>query len=242
MGDRLSYAISQYNSDMPIHTIFFDLDGTLYPEQNGLWAAIKGRIDDYLLERMGFPPQEARIIRQGYLDRYGTTLRGLQLEHHIDTQDYLTFVHDLPLEHFIAPDPALEQMLLGIQRPKWIFTNSDNAHAERVLSILGIQNCFQGIIDIHRLDYLCKPDASAYFKALELVGGASTEGCLFIDDSQENLRTARQLGFYTVHINAFQIASIAHASLPSIHELPFRLPELWQREADSWDGGTYQNG
>ena len=66
---------------MHIDLSFFDLDGTLYPESSGLWLAIKQRIDDYLLEKMGFESQEAQQIRQKFLMKYGTTLRGLQLEY-----------------------------------------------------------------------------------------------------------------------------------------------------------------
>ena len=37
-----------YNCAMSFDTIFFDLDATLYPESNGLWPAIREKIDQYM--------------------------------------------------------------------------------------------------------------------------------------------------------------------------------------------------
>jgi FMN phosphatase YigB (HAD superfamily) len=35
-----------------IHTIFFDLDDTIYPNSTGLWQAIRMRIGLYMKERL----------------------------------------------------------------------------------------------------------------------------------------------------------------------------------------------
>ena len=74
----------------------------------------------------------------GYYIHYGTTLRGLQIHYGIQPKEYLNFVHDLPLHQYLQPNPALREMLRSIPKKRWIFTNSDQPHVERVLSILGI--------------------------------------------------------------------------------------------------------
>src|SRR2546421_12883449 len=89
----------------------FDLDDTLYGSQTGLWSAIQQRINLYLTRRMVSPPAEARRRREHYLHTFGTTLNGLRQEFHVDVEDYLTFVHDLPLADYLQPDPALNGML-----------------------------------------------------------------------------------------------------------------------------------
>jgi putative hydrolase of the HAD superfamily len=214
---------------MPITTIFIDLDGTLYPEKSGLWQAIKNRIDLYLQEKMGFPHAEALAIRQRYLDRYGTTLRGLQAEYQVDSQDYLDFVHDLPLENFISPDPALSRLLHEFEQPLWVFTNSDRKHADRVLRILGIENTFQGIIDINRLSFLCKPDPAAYQRALEIVGSLSASEALLVDDSWVNILAASRIGFQTVLVADEPPPEASSPVIATIHQLPqvfARLPDL----------------
>jgi putative hydrolase of the HAD superfamily len=183
---------------MPIETIFFDLDGTLYPEKNGLWSEIKLRIIRYLIERMGFSPAEADLIRKDYLARYGTTLRGLQVEHQVNQDDFLTFVHDIKLENYLQPDPLVRNVLEQIQLPKWIFTNSDRSHANRVLKILDLENLFDGIVDIYALDFFSKPDEKAYLNALRLTQSNGPENSILVDDSVENIRAASKLGFKTV--------------------------------------------
>ena len=97
----------RYNHLVKYTTIFFDLDDTLYPASTGLWYAIKERMNIYMRDRMGFDPAEIPHVREKYFLQYGTTLRGLQANHDIDVQDFLAFVHDLPLEDYIQPNPDL---------------------------------------------------------------------------------------------------------------------------------------
>ena len=33
-------------------------------------------------------------------------MRGLQVTHHLDEKDYLAFVHDVPVEERLQPDPG----------------------------------------------------------------------------------------------------------------------------------------
>jgi pyrimidine 5'-nucleotidase len=81
---------------MGITTIFFDLDETLYPSSCGVWNLIRGRINSYLQERMGFSAEEIESLREGYFREYGTTLRGLQANHQVDMTITSAYVHDVP--------------------------------------------------------------------------------------------------------------------------------------------------
>ena len=121
---------------MKYTTIFFDLDDTLYPASTGLWHAIKERMNIYMRDRMGFDPAEIPHVREKYFLQYGTTLRGLQANHDIDVQDFLAFVHDLPLSDYIQPNPALCELIAALGTRNLIFTNADAAHARRVLKAL----------------------------------------------------------------------------------------------------------
>jgi putative hydrolase of the HAD superfamily len=80
-------------------TLFIDLDGTLYSNSTGLWDAIRVRMTQYMLERLNLPKENVSNLRRQYFERYGTTLRGLQIHHGVDANDYLAFVHNLPLEN-----------------------------------------------------------------------------------------------------------------------------------------------
>jgi putative hydrolase of the HAD superfamily len=177
--------------------VLFDLDNTLYPPESGLWQAIGKRIELYLTDRMHLPLAEATALRGRYFKTFGTTLNGLRVEYAIDPLEYLDFVHDLPLAHYLTPLPALDAMLERLPQTKAIFTNADALHARRVLAQLGIDRHFTQIIDILTLEFLSKPDPRAYQRALALLSAAPAE-CLFVEDTPQNLPPAHDLGMRTV--------------------------------------------
>ncbi|RPH55945.1 MAG: pyrimidine 5'-nucleotidase, partial [Chloroflexi bacterium] len=142
---------------MIISTLFFDLDDTLYPPSSGLWLQIRDRIGRYMLERVGIPADRVRILQRQYFEQYGTTLRGLEANHNIDVADFLAFVHDVPLRDYIQPDPQLRAVLQAIPAKKFIFTNADTKHAERVLRVLELEDCFDGCVDVVAISPYCKP-------------------------------------------------------------------------------------
>jgi putative hydrolase of the HAD superfamily len=212
---------------MRFTTIYFDLDATLYPESNGLWPAIRSRIDQFMHHRVGIPENDIPQLRRNYYDQYGTTLRGLQANYNIDPNEYLEYVHDLPLEKYLQPDPSLRSLLQSIPIPRWIFTNSDSKHVQRVLEILRIEDCFHGVIDVWALDPHCKPQVEAYNKALILSNETNPKTCAFLDDSIRNLIPARDLGFFTVLVGNEELHPSADRSLKDIKELRGKIPELW---------------
>lgn len=180
--------------------LILDLDDTLYPRHSGLMDLISERIGRYMVERLGFPPEEAEALRQRYYAQYGTTLRGLMEEYGIDPEDYLAYVHDVPLEEYLQPDPALDRMLGRIPLTKVIFTNASEEHARRVIERLGVAHHFPIILDVRRLGYLNKPDPEAYRRILQHLGAQGPE-CIFVDDSPRNLRPARALGMITILVD-----------------------------------------
>jgi pyrimidine 5'-nucleotidase len=211
---------------MDFEIMFFDLDSTLYTESSGLWKAIGERIDLFMAQRMGWPPEEIPSIRHNLFMKHGTTLKGLQLHHGVDPVEYLDFVHDIPLGNFLSPDPVLGSILKMIPIKKWIFTNADQPHADRILNILGIQDFFDGIIDVWKMDPFVKPMEGAYQFALNYTGTADARKCIFLDDSPRNLEAAGALGFFTVLVGEDGIPHTADRSLKTIHQLPALFPEF----------------
>jgi len=212
---------------MLIKTIFFDLDDTLYPRQSGVWQAMRMRIGRYMHEVVGIPEEQVAEVRDGYLSRFGTTLRGLQHEFSIDADDYLRFVHDVPIEAMVIPNLALAAMLGQLPQSKFIFTNSVSFHAERVLAALGIRQCFEGIIDVQAMQFHSKPDPLAYQTAYHQAGVVPSEA-LFVDDMPANLRPARQLGSHTVLVAPAeeQAPDAAHVYIQQAEQLLEAVPAL----------------
>ncbi len=206
---------------MAIKYILFDLDDTLYATSAGLMQEISQRMNEYLITRIGIDPNDVARVRLDYWERYGTTLRGLYIEWHIDAQEFLDYVHDIPIAQFIEPDPELDEMLARLPARKFIFTNAPENHARRVLSALGIERHFERIFDINFIHYESKPTASAYERVLEALG-AQGEECLMIDDSARNLAPARALGMRTVWLDGKGVEE-AHEAAETIFKGIYEL-------------------
>lgn len=183
---------------MKFAAVFFDLDDTLYPALTGLWLAIKERMNVYMRDRMGFDPAEIPTVREKYFREYGTTLRGLQANHQINVDDFLAFVHDLPLRDYLTPDPTLRPVIASIPTRKWIFTNADASHARRVLAALELDGLFDGIVDVNAVAPYCKPMPESFRIAMESAGETDPARCVMIDDLPRTTRAAREFGMYGI--------------------------------------------
>jgi putative hydrolase of the HAD superfamily len=175
----------------------FDLDETLYPSRAGVMDEIRRLMIRYLMERLGVSREEAEALRRHYFSTHGTTMRGLQINHHIDPDEYLAYVHNIALDRFLAANPRLDEVLGGLTQSKIVFTNASRQHAERVLDILGIRRHFQQIVDVRDADYICKPEPLAYQAICDRIG-ARPEECLLVEDNVRNLEPAKALGMVTV--------------------------------------------
>jgi putative hydrolase of the HAD superfamily len=203
-----------------ITTYYIDLDGTVYDKNNGMLEEMTTRIDRYIHEVLGMPEDQAAALSEKYYRQYGSSLRGLQLHHKIDGEDFLAYIHDIDLDKYLSPDPELRQMLENIPQPKWILTNSDRNHSRRVLNALGLDDIFEGILDVWAMGYIPKPDVRVYQRALAPTGNPHPSGTIFIDDTLKNLKPARQMGIKTVWIDSFNPHPYANLSIPQLHTLP----------------------
>jgi putative hydrolase of the HAD superfamily len=183
---------------MRFTTIFFDLDDTLYPSSSGLWPAIKERMNSYMGERLHIPSDEIPRLREKYFREYGTTLRGLQTKHSLDVQDFLAYVHDLPLKDYLQPNPIQQKVLASLPTRNLVFTNADVPHARRVLRQLQIEEYFAGIVDVNRIDPYCKPSYEAFKVALNVAGEGDPSKCVMIDDMPRTTHAAKELGLYAI--------------------------------------------
>jgi putative hydrolase of the HAD superfamily len=211
---------------MPINNIFLDLDGTLYPHNNGIWELIAARMERYMHEVIGIPLAEVPTTRQSYFLEYGTTLRGLMNNHHIDPEHFLAYVHDVPVEDYLKPDEPLRQILKAIPQPKWILTNSDKPHAVRVLDALNLRDQFEDILDITVMQYENKPNPGVFHKALVYAGNARADHSLFVDDIPHNVAQAKALGWLTVLVGDKPNSGSADFLIPDIYALGQALEKI----------------
>ncbi len=180
--------------------IIFDLDDTLYPGSNGLMGEIGLRIQTWLCDHLGLTWEGAVALRHDYYVRYGTTLGGLLAEHQIDARDYLAFVHDVPVEAYLGPNPALDAMLAAIPLRKAIYTNATAEYSRRVLQALEVLGHFERIIGIEEVGLRNKPYLDSCERMLALLGARGPQ-CILVEDSARNLHPAKVLGLTTVLVS-----------------------------------------
>ena len=177
--------------------LIFDLDNTLYPAEKQLFNLIDVRINRYMTEIVGIPAPEVDALRRDYWRLYGVTLQGLIRHHAVDPEDYLLYVHDIDVTSRLVPDIALREVLTRLPQRKAVFTNGSTCHAAQVLSALGIEDMFEKVYDIRVAAYQPKPYPEPYHAVLEELDTVA-ERCIMIEDSRDNLQTAKRLGMGTI--------------------------------------------
>ena len=182
-----------------VESWIFDLDNCLYPASCNLFELIDQRMGAFIQGLLGVDAAEARLIQKRHFRTHGTTLAGLMAEHGVAPREFLDFVHDIDLARLTA-DPALVAAMDRLPGRKFVFTNGDEAYAGRVLERLGLANAFDGLHDIHAMDYLPKPHPDAYAALCER-HGIDPGRALFAEDMVRNLVPAKALGMITVWVD-----------------------------------------
>lgn len=166
-------------------------------------------IDKYFVENLKIPHEEAVALHQKYYKSYGLAIDGL-VRHHpdLDPLDFNSKVDDaLPLEDFLKPDKATQDLLADLDTSKikpWLFTNAYKNHARRVIRLIDVEKFFEGLT---YCDYaapngriVAKPTEEMCRKAMTEAGVTDVKDCYFVDDSYINVKGAAALGWSAVHI------------------------------------------
>jgi len=176
----------------------FDLDNTLYPASANLFAQIDVRMKTFIARALNMTVDDAFVLQKQYFYKHGTTLRGLMLDHAIDPNTFLDYVHDID-HSVLAADPKLDAALTALPGRKFIYTNGSVYHARSVMERLGVAHHFAGIYDIHASNYIPKPDPSPYVEMVTKHGIEPKRAVMF-EDSHRNLKPAADMGMTTVWV------------------------------------------
>ncbi|MEM8552185.1 MAG: pyrimidine 5'-nucleotidase [Pseudomonadota bacterium] len=181
-----------------VHTWIFDLDNTLYPSHTDLFAQVDEKMGDYVAKLLDLEREAAGKLQKDYYRRYGTTLRGLMVEHGIKPDGFLEFVHDIDHSR-IVEDPHLADAIKALPGRRFIMTNGTTDHAARVIERLGITDHFEDIFDIVAADLIPKPAEEAYARFWGKHGIEANRAAMF-EDLSRNLVVPSQHGMRTVLI------------------------------------------
>jgi putative hydrolase of the HAD superfamily len=182
-----------------VHDWIFDLDNCLYPASAGLFDLIDERMGAYIQRLLDCDPREARRVQKAHFHEHGTTLAGLMKEHEVDPHDFLTDVHDVPLER-VQCDERLARLLPRLPGRRFVFTNGDAPYARRVLDRIGIAGHFDDLHDIRASSYRPKPDPHGYALLCERFA-IDPSSALLADDMVQNLAPAKALGMTTIWVD-----------------------------------------
>lgn len=178
----------------------FDLDDTLHNASAHIFPHINQAMTDYVAQLLQVDAVEANRLRQHYWRRYGATLLGLMRHHGVDPHHFLHHTHQFPdLPRMVVHDRALRGLLRRLPGRKVVFSNGPRAYAHAIIDLLGIRPMLDDVICVEDVNFRPKPMLQAYQRVLRRIQAPATR-CIMVEDSAENLRTAKRLGMHTVWI------------------------------------------
>ena len=176
----------------------FDLDNTLYKAECGLFDKVHILMGKFIEEKLNLNSGDAQALRSKYYHQYGTTLRGLMIEHHVNPNEYLDYVHQINYE-VVQPNTSLAEILKSLNGKKYIFTNANFEHVEKVLEKLHMTNIFDGCFDISESDYMPKPHKEVY-DSFQYIFNLDNSSTAMFEDLHINLREPHKMGWQTVWV------------------------------------------
>ncbi|MCC6472374.1 MAG: HAD-IA family hydrolase [Burkholderiales bacterium] len=181
----------------------------------------------YLQAALGLDEAAAGELRRHYWQRYGATLLGLIKHHGTDPHHFLRSTHDFPdLERAVVRERGLRSVLTRLRGRRIVFSNGPTDYARAVLRVLRVADLFDQVYTIEHTRFRPKPDAYGF---LLLLGRerVSPSRCIMVEDSLDNLRTAKKLGMTTVWVSEDSASpSCVDVKVRSLRALPGRLRHL----------------
>ena len=192
-----------------VRTWVFDLDHTLYPPSDRLFAQIEVKMTAFVARELGLSPEAAIALCLEYWRTHGSTLAGLMTVHGWHPDAFLRDVHDIDVAH-MRPDPDLARRIAALPGRRIVFTNGSRAYAERVLAARGLDGRFDAVYGVEEAGFRPKPERAAYDAIIARDGLDPRCAAMFEDDAR-NLEVPHALGMRTVHIAPLrEIAAHVH--------------------------------
>ena len=205
----------------------FDLDNTLYCANSGIFNQIHKKMGEFISNNLNLNLEQAKKLQKKYFIINGTTLRGLMINHKINPNEFLEYVHNINFD-IIKPDKKLNNLLNKIPGKKIVFTNADSTYVKKILNKLNLNETFDDIFDIEKADYIPKPDIKTYKKLIKTYGLDVKKTILF-DDIPNNLIPASNLGVTTVQIYNKNLDKELNGRSKKIDYITYDLKEWLQK-------------
>ena len=204
----------------------FDLDNTLHDARPHIFPHINRAMTAYVAGLLDLDEEGADALRDFYWKRYGATLTGLIRHHGVDPGHFLRETHHFPeLDRMVVGRRELRSVLRRLPGRKIVFSNAPARYAGAVLQALGVRDLFDDVFAIEHTRFRPKPEAHGFLRLMHAHRLAASR-CVMVEDSLENLRTAKRLGMKTVWVSESNCAPVWVDV--NVRQL-FRLPRLLHR-------------
>ena len=208
-------------------TWIFDLDNTLHNATPHIFPHINRSMTAYLQQHLELDEQAASELRVHYWQRYGATLSGMVRHHGTDPEHFLWHTHQFPeLPQMVLRAPRLRHVLKKLPGRKLVFTNAPQHYARAVLKLLRVDDLFEDVFAIEHTRYQPKPQLPGFVRLLRKYR-LNPVRCIMVEDSMENLQTAKHLGMRTVWVSAGQrLPAYVDVKIANVMQLPRTLCKL----------------
>ena len=234
-GGATSDASSTSSSSTPppshaYDALVFDLDGVLYPADNGYMSHVRDNARRYIASRFDLSDDDAESLRREAFALANQTVKGLRmLGREVDPDDFADFCRSGE-ERFLHPDDdvitcvsALSARYGGValgdnagrapgpasppgeprrreHRRMLLMTNASEKRAKIALRCLGLDGMFHRVYGAAFMSPRAKPDEEA-FRAVLSDAGVDPRRAVMFEDSLKNLKAAKRVGMRTVFVS-----------------------------------------
>jgi putative hydrolase of the HAD superfamily len=126
----------------------------------------------------------------------------------------------------VLREPRLHHVLKQLPGKKVVFSNAPLHYAQAVLKLLRVDDLFDDVFSIEHSRYKPKPQSEG-FRRLLRKHRLHAEQCVMVEDSAENLQTAKRLGMRTVWVSdALRSPGFVDVKIRNVLELPRAVSKL----------------
>lgn len=185
------------------HIWLFDLDNTLHDTSHRIFAHINRGMTAAVMESLGVDEAQAAQLRTHYWQRYGATMIGLVKHHNVDAHAFLHRSHAFDVKPLLRAERGIHEKLGRLPGRKVLVTNAPLHYARNVLKHLGLLRHFHSLWSIEHFklhgEYRPKP-SNTILRHILACEGVRAHRTVLVEDTLENLRSARRVGMRTVHV------------------------------------------
>lgn len=223
---------------------FFDVSHVLFDLDNCLVIAphvtktVPSRVAEYAVRYLQIPQESASRQCSALYERHGTNLEGFLVEgYDVNPDHYHEYVHGGLDYEALGPTPGVKQVLDSWKVKKYVYTNADFRHVERVLDKTALSGCFDDIVCFESQMKLydgsdgptpCKPKNVSIKLALKQIGCDDPLQAMLFDDAPRNIHMGMDAGVRSVLVGDIGCHGCEYFfHVKDLTEIPVKLPHFY---------------